>query len=217
MARAGAVRQTRRSKGSEKSLQTERPRLTRNRNFPAYAYLPGRQPHPVRDPAGHSYGIPAGAAVASLEAEELLWGHDLFNHGYYWEAHEAWEGLWQSADKGSPLRNLLKGLILIAAAGVKIREGKSAPAVRHAGRAAGLFRQLMLAPEGSHGQALGMSPATLADQVLSTASAPPCLTATAPGRPHVVFPFILGDFSCHTPPLANAAEDSPVILPGTGS
>ena len=217
VARAGAVRQTRRSKGSEKSLHTERPRLTRNRNFPAYAYLPGRQPHPVRDPAGHSYGISAGAAVASLEAEELLWGHDLFNHGYYWEAHEAWEGLWQTADKRSPLRNLLKGLILCAAAGVKIREGKRAPAVRHAGRAAGLFRQLMLAPERSHCQALGMSPAALADQVLSTASAPPCLTATAPGRPHVVFPFILGDFSCHTPTVANAAEDSPAILAGTGS
>ncbi|MEH6665789.1 MAG: ATPase, T2SS/T4P/T4SS family, partial [Brevundimonas sp.] len=92
-----------------------------------------------------------------------------FNHGYYWEAHEAWEGLWQRADKGSPLRILLKGLILSAAAGVKIREGKGAPAVRHAGRAAGLFRQLMLAPERGYGQALGMSPAALADQAVAVA------------------------------------------------
>mgnify|MGYP003675119239 CR=1 FL=1 len=180
-------------------METERPRLTLNRSFPAYAYLPGRQPHPVRDPAGHSYGMTAGAVVASLDAEELVWGHDLFNHGYYWEAHEAWEGLWQRADKGSPLRILLKGLILIAAAGVKIREGKGAPAVRHAGRAAGLFRQLMLAPERGYGQALGMSPAALADQVLATASAPPCLAATTAGRPQVVFSFTLGDFSCRPP------------------
>ncbi|TGQ49534.1 DUF309 domain-containing protein, partial [Mesorhizobium sp. M1C.F.Ca.ET.210.01.1.1] len=25
------------------------------------------------------------------------WGIDLFNHGYYWEAHEAWEPLWHAA------------------------------------------------------------------------------------------------------------------------
>ncbi|MER9007639.1 DUF309 domain-containing protein [Mesorhizobium sp. M0862] len=27
------------------------------------------------------------------------WGIDLFNHGYYWEAHEAWEPLWQTANQ----------------------------------------------------------------------------------------------------------------------
>nr|WP_244447982.1 DUF309 domain-containing protein [Neorhizobium vignae] len=55
-------------------------------------------------------------------------GQDLFNHGYYWEAHEAWEGLWQAAKRGSQLRAFLKGLILLSAAGVKIREGKRTPA-----------------------------------------------------------------------------------------
>jgi predicted metal-dependent hydrolase len=70
-------------------------------------------------------------------------GHDYFNFGYYWEAHEAWEGLWQVAGRDTPLRALLKGLILLSAAGVKIREGKRSAAMRHAGRAAGLFRQLM--------------------------------------------------------------------------
>lgn len=38
----------------------ERPRLLPKRPFPAYAYLPGRQPHPVRDPAGHSYQVEPG-------------------------------------------------------------------------------------------------------------------------------------------------------------
>ena len=46
-------------------------------------------------------------------------GLDLFNHGYYWEAHEAWEGLWQVADRDGPLRMLFKGLIMLSAAGVK--------------------------------------------------------------------------------------------------
>src|SRR5271165_4357968 len=79
------------------------------KSFPPYAYLPGKKPHPVRDPTGHSYHvepIPV-AAEASLDSDAFLWGLDLFNHGYYWEAHEAWEGLWQVADRDGPLRMLL--------------------------------------------------------------------------------------------------------------
>ena len=71
-----------------------RPRWLPEKSFPPYAYLPGRQPHPVRDPAGHSYRVEPMpvAAEASLGSDVFLWGLDLFNHGYYWEAHEAWEG-----------------------------------------------------------------------------------------------------------------------------
>jgi hypothetical protein len=116
-----------------------RRRLLPTREFPAYAYLPGRHPHPVRDPAGHSFQVPPVHVVATVGSEEYYWGADLFNHGYYWEAHEAWEGLWKVAGKGSEIRCLLKGLILLSAAGVKIREGKRTAAGRHAGRAAGLF------------------------------------------------------------------------------
>ena len=72
-----------------------RPRWLPEKSFPPYAYLPGRQPHPVRDPAGHSYHVEPMpvAAEAPLGSDVFLWGLDLFNHGYYWEAHEAWEGL----------------------------------------------------------------------------------------------------------------------------
>ncbi|WP_292396668.1 DUF309 domain-containing protein, partial [Mesorhizobium sp.] len=51
---------------------------------------------------------------------------DLFNHGYYWEAHEAWEPLWHTAKQSTQHRLFFKGLILLAAAArVKIREGES--------------------------------------------------------------------------------------------
>ena len=102
------------------------PRWLPQNSLPPYAYLPGKDPHPVRDPAGHSYHVePIPVAVeASLSSDAFLWGLDLFNHGYYWEAHEAWEGLWQVADRDGPLRMLFKGLILLSAAGVKIREAK---------------------------------------------------------------------------------------------
>ena len=126
-----------------------RPRWLPQKSFPPYAYLPGEKPHPVRDPTGHSYHVEPIPVVAEalLGSETFLWGLDLFNHGYYWEAHEAWEGLWQGADRDGPLRMLFKGLILLSAAGIKIREGKHAAAVRHTGRAAALLRRLMKQPD----------------------------------------------------------------------
>ena len=174
-----------------------RPRWLPQKSFPPYAYLPGKKPHPVRDPTGHSYHvepIPV-AAEASLGSETFLWGLDLFNHGYYWEAHEAWEGLWQGADRDGPLRMLFKGLILLSAAGIKIREGKHAAAVRHTGRAAALLRRLMKVPGRAFERALGMSPAALAEYAEAASRIPAALQATVPGQPQPVFNFILGSNS----------------------
>ncbi len=157
-----------------------RPRWLPQKNFPPYAYLPGRKPHPVRDFKGTSYHVEPTpvAAQASLGSDVFLWGLDLFNHGYYWEAHEAWEGLWQVAERDSSLRMLLKGLILLSAAGVKVREGKQAAAVRHAGRAASLLRRLMKAADPAFEGALGMSPAALAEFAEAAATIPVGLPAT---------------------------------------
>jgi hypothetical protein len=170
-----------------------RPRLLPDRSFPRYAYLPGKGPHPVRDPGGHSYRVQVVLISASLESEEFAWGQDLFNHGYYWEAHEAWEGLWQIANKGTKWRALLKGLILLSATGVKIREGKRTPAMRHAGRAGALLRGLATAPHDHFSQALGMSPGLLADRAEATAEAMPASRMMAEGQPEPVFDFVLGN------------------------
>jgi hypothetical protein len=112
---------------------------------PRYAYVPGRQPHPVRDPAGHSYGVKFPPAEpldpanpqASREFHE---GIELFNSGYYWEAHETWERLWHAAGRTGEIADFVKGLIKLAAAGVKTREGNAAGVSRHARRAAELLR-----------------------------------------------------------------------------
>jgi hypothetical protein len=169
------------------------PRWLPQRRLPPYAYLPGKNPHPSRDPTGHSYqGEPVPfAAEAPLGSDAFLWGLDLFNHGYYWEAHEAWEGLWQVADRDSPLRMLFKSLILLSAAGVKIRERKNAAATRHAMRAAAMLRQLIKVEESALERALGMSPATLAKHAEAATRMPAELRATAPGEPQSVFNFIL--------------------------
>jgi predicted metal-dependent hydrolase len=75
--------------------------------------------------------------------EDLLaYGLDLFNNGYYWEAHEAWERLWQAAPRDSAHSQLLQGLIALAAAGVKVRQGQRIGLTRHAQRAARFFASL---------------------------------------------------------------------------
>ena len=101
----------------------------------------------------------------------------------------------QVVDRGGPSRMLFKGLILLSAAGVKIREGKRAAAVRHAGRAAALLRRLMIVPELAFERALGMSPAALAEYAETAAKTHAALQATAPGQPQPVFNFILGSNS----------------------
>jgi hypothetical protein len=109
----------------------------REEPFPPYAFVPGGPwPHPTGSPNGHSSGR-TGAEPESFER-----GADLFNAGYYWEAHEAWEAHWHAHGRKGPMADLLKGLIKLAAAGVKVRERQPHGVVIHARRAAALFRSL---------------------------------------------------------------------------
>src|SRR3984885_5324675 len=94
---------------------------------------------------------------------------------------------------------LFKGLILLSAAGVKIREHKNAAAARHAVRAAAMLRLLMKVPQSAFERALGMSPAALAECAEMATRIPAELQATAPGQPQPVFNFILGPSSRGSP------------------
>jgi uncharacterized protein len=120
-------------------------RLAPDLPFPPYSYVTGRFPHPTRDPLGHSFAQPH-PSVPPLNpqywqaSQEYLHAIDLFNHGYYWEAHEAWEELWHAAGRRGVIADYLKALIKFAAAGVKVREGRIPGVRRHAQRAIELFR-----------------------------------------------------------------------------
>ena len=124
-----------------------RNRLVPDEPLPPYSYVTGKFPHPTRDAAGHSFGQPPDDPPPLDPAEwsrsrNYLLGCDLFNHGYYWEAHESWEAVWKACGRRGMAADFLKGLIKLAAAGVKAREGRSAGIVRHGARAAELFRSV---------------------------------------------------------------------------
>jgi hypothetical protein len=83
-----------------------------------------------------------------------LYALDLFNGRYYWECHEQLESLWRAAGRGL-VADFLKGLIKLAAAGVKHLEGKPVGVKSHACRAAELFQAV--AKEQGEGHFLGLS------------------------------------------------------------
>jgi uncharacterized protein len=140
------------------------PRYAPATPLPPYAYVPGHDlPHPLTDPRGHSHathaqsgdvpamiamGAPLAAdpavrrdALAAALAADPRWLHalDLFNGGWYWEAHEAWEGFWNALGRTTPEARFVQGLIHLAAAAVKIREGKPTGVARHTHRAKDLL------------------------------------------------------------------------------
>lgn len=68
-----------------------------------------------------------------------LLGLDFFNLGFYWEAHEEWERLWRVSGADTTVGRFLKGLIKLAAAGVKVRERSIHGVRRHAASAGEMF------------------------------------------------------------------------------
>jgi hypothetical protein len=104
------------------------PRYTQ-RPFPPYRYLPfrndPRHPHPRNHPAGHSYAqeedyLPHFGPDDWATCEPYLFGIDLFNHGYWWEAHDALEAVWLAAGQKSTVCGLfIQGLIQLAGAQLK--------------------------------------------------------------------------------------------------
>ena len=123
------------------------PRLVPEWPFPGYAYLPGQFPHPTRDPKGHSFGkglehVPPPDPKRWQKCRLYLYGIDLLNHGYYYEAHEAWEVLWHACGRKGVTADFLKGLIKLAAAGIKARTGRTEQAQVQAHRAEVLFKEV---------------------------------------------------------------------------
>ena len=79
--------------------------------------MSAHQPDPAAaaiapDPALEAAALQAGLSVTT--ARGLARGAAIYQAGYFWEAHEEWEGAWLE-EKDAP-RVLLQGLIQVAAA-----------------------------------------------------------------------------------------------------
>jgi hypothetical protein len=181
---------------SAQTSKAEIPRFVPDALFPPYSYVTGRFPHPTRDPAGHSFGeelakCPAPDPNCWRDCRAYLFGLDLFNHGYYWEAHETWEGIWHACGRRGTAANFVKGLIKLAAAGVKAREGRPKGIVSHARRAAELFRQTADNLRSSETFYFGFSLPRLIDLANGVANGSVPLRAITKGPVEIVFPFVL--------------------------
>jgi hypothetical protein len=100
---------------ARKVIELRPPRYLPERLVPERAFIPGRTPKPATEAQPASYL----AAEQWRDNKAYLWGVDLFNHGFAWEAHEAWEGLWRAGKHDQTQATFLQGLIQCAAARVK--------------------------------------------------------------------------------------------------
>ena len=92
--------------------------------FPKRRYIPGQGLHPKRDSKGsHLPEIPSSTIRFTAESwqksEGYLYAIDLFNYGYFWEAHEVLEVLWVDAGKKTPTGIFIQGIIQVSAALLK--------------------------------------------------------------------------------------------------
>lgn len=169
-------------------------RLLPSGELPKYTFVPGSgSPHPVRDPRGHSHsrkpGTPAALEAHSwAENRSYLWGLDLFNLGYYWEAHEEWERLLRSTGVEPLPGRFLKGLIKLSAAGVKVREKSLHGVRRHAASAGEVFADV--AAEWTADTFCGLD-FTHLQFAADRAAQLTYKDSYAQGKPVRVFPFVL--------------------------
>lgn len=151
-------------------------------------------PHPIREPDGHSYGETDDAPMDAQNVEKVKtahhWAVDLFNFGYYWEAHEAWEVIWHAFGRHGTEADFVKALIKLAAAGVKAREGNAAGVQRHARRAGELFRSVAK-DRGHVVDWLGIDPVRLAAESDKLMSEPASIVNTAAKPVERVMPFVV--------------------------
>ncbi len=118
-------------------------RYNPDKDFPPYAFVPGKHPHPEKE-NGHMFGV----EVASEKLQEFqdcpayLYAIDLYNFGYYWEAHVWLECLWHLEKRTGDTADFLKALIKISAGKLKIKMNQEEIGQTHIERALGLLTDL---------------------------------------------------------------------------
>jgi len=115
------------------------PRFAPSLPLPARPFVPGTgMPRP-------QLALAPLRPDATPDAPEALahfrFGGDLFNGGFWWEAHECWEQPWRAAVRGSARRLLLQGLIFWAAGHLQWSRGRIQGGEWHLERALARLRE----------------------------------------------------------------------------
>jgi len=95
-----------------------------DRPLPVYRHLPFTNAHPFLDEDGHSYGEKLSPSHSFAtdnwqNCDEYLYSIDLFNYGFWWEAHERLKFVSIGAGRESETGQFVQGLIQVAAALLK--------------------------------------------------------------------------------------------------
>jgi hypothetical protein len=145
------------------------PRYCPTRAFPPYRFVQGINAHPTEHRDGHRYGQPTAPVIPLDETwrenGDYLFGFDLYHQGYFWEAHEAWEGLWQLAHQRFVERELLQGLILNAAAQLKLHARNLRGAAIHSRRSTECMQAVLRAVDD--GRVFGLNVESIVNEYKS--------------------------------------------------
>ena len=102
-------------------------------DLPEFRYIPGRklkEGGPARRAQLPDLPPPVPLSAKSWQdSAHYLYAIDLFNYGYWWEAHEVLEGLWVLARRETPMGIFLQGLIQISASLLKESQSLHKPAL----------------------------------------------------------------------------------------
>jgi hypothetical protein len=92
--------------------------------LPSRKYIPGLGIHPDKHPHGsHVPDLPRDEVRFTenswQRSRRYLYGIDLFNAGFWWEAHEVMEELWIQCGRTTQVARFLQGIIQVSAALLK--------------------------------------------------------------------------------------------------
>jgi hypothetical protein len=100
--------------------------------LPGHAHVPGSGSTPDMAPleAAKALVAPETSANAWQDNAAYLYGHDLLDAGFFWEAHEVWEAVWLNCPPNSAEKLMLRMLIQQANARLKLVMGRRNAAER---------------------------------------------------------------------------------------
>ena len=90
--------------------------------LPSQRHIPGSSSVPDRATLDAIKGLTPRRVTSDTwrQAPAYTYGLHLHAHGYFWEAHEVWEPVWQATAPNSQERRLLAALIQLANACLKL-------------------------------------------------------------------------------------------------